>query len=322
MCWKLTESELCEWVCQHIHPQIEHDISSINSSSNAVVPVPVPVISRVAIAMRNRRPTGFASIEFTSVQLAEAAMEALRGKLCRGRDVETDSYQPPPTKQEVFEARRSLQDELDHPSSAWLSNLPMAATEEDLGAELGGVLGPDIFPVRIEILRAKKGGVVHMPTGRVMVQFSSDADRDAAVERLHNSRVLGREISAIAYTPRHLREAPFPSSESRERLNYRGGAGAGVGGTHSSSSSSFNPFTSIILSNLPFNISQDDIFSHVSHLGQVTHVCIFKEAGTDRGKGVAAVEFSMESSVDDAMEHLAGTNMFGREIRVRRAEAF
>ncbi len=77
--------------------------------------------------------------------------------------------------------------------------------------------------------------------------------------------------------------------------------------------------TKLYVGNLPFEISEQDLESSFSAHGEVVSARIITDKFTGRSRGFGFVEMTDDSSANDAIEKLNGTNLGGREIVVNEA---
>ncbi|CAK4715100.1 unnamed protein product [Aphanomyces euteiches] len=68
-------------------------------------------------------------------------------------------------------------------------------------------------------------------------------------------------------------------------------------------------------SNLPFNITEEQVRSMFEHCGEISHIFFPKDRDTGRLMGYAFVEFIDPSSVDKAID-VSGVEAFGRRVNV------
>lgn len=69
------------------------------------------------------------------------------------------------------------------------------------------------------------------------------------------------------------------------------------------------------VSNLSFNLSQDELASEFSRVGEVVGVELWQRDGRPNGMGM--IEFSTEDAAASAVEQLNGVMLAGRELRVK-----
>ncbi len=76
----------------------------------------------------------------------------------------------------------------------------------------------------------------------------------------------------------------------------------------------------IYVGNLPFSSTQEDLESLFGRHGTVASVNVITDRETGRPRGFAFVEMEDESSAQDAIRALDGTDLGGRNIKVNQAE--
>uniref|UniRef100_A0A1I7XHY3 RRM domain-containing protein n=1 Tax=Heterorhabditis bacteriophora TaxID=37862 RepID=A0A1I7XHY3_HETBA len=90
---------------------------------------------------------------------------------------------------------------------------------------------------------------------------------------------------------------------------------AAVGGA----SSGGQRFSVVIVGNIPYQTTEDDIGHYFSQAGQVMNVRIVYDRETGRPKGFGFCEFSDETGAQNAVNQLNGTDFNGRALRVNWA---
>ena len=76
----------------------------------------------------------------------------------------------------------------------------------------------------------------------------------------------------------------------------------------------------IYVSNLSFNVQDEDLREHFGDYGEVSSAKIIMDKETNRSRGFGFVEMPDESSAQKAMKELDGAQIDGRPIRVSLAK--
>jgi RNA recognition motif-containing protein len=76
----------------------------------------------------------------------------------------------------------------------------------------------------------------------------------------------------------------------------------------------------IYVSNLSFNVQDEDLRGFFSPYGEVTSAKIINDRETGRSRGFGFVEMSDEAASKKAIEELNGATVEGREINVSEAK--
>jgi nucleolin len=79
----------------------------------------------------------------------------------------------------------------------------------------------------------------------------------------------------------------------------------------------YNPGTKIHISNLSWNLTEEDINAQFSQVGTVTGVELWKNNMTGRSNGMGIVEFATAEEAASAVERLDGIEFAGRTLRVK-----
>jgi len=77
--------------------------------------------------------------------------------------------------------------------------------------------------------------------------------------------------------------------------------------------------SSVFLGNLPYSIEENIVHAHFEVCGDIHGVRVIRDSRTGIGKGFGYVQFQKSESVELALK-LDGSQLFGREIRVSRAQ--
>lgn len=77
----------------------------------------------------------------------------------------------------------------------------------------------------------------------------------------------------------------------------------------------------LYIGNLPFTTTEDELRSVFERHGSVDSVAVITDRETGRARGFAFVEMSEQSSAQDAIKALDGTQLGGRSITVNEAQA-
>lgn len=73
------------------------------------------------------------------------------------------------------------------------------------------------------------------------------------------------------------------------------------------------------VSNLGFNVQNEDLKKQFSQYGEVTSVNIIMDRVTQRSRGFAFVDMKDQTSAENAMRELNGSTLEGRTISVNEA---
>ncbi len=76
----------------------------------------------------------------------------------------------------------------------------------------------------------------------------------------------------------------------------------------------------IYVSNLSFNVQDEDLRQHFGDYGEVSSAKIIMDKETNRSRGFGFVEMADESAGHKAIKELDGTQIDGRPIRVSIAK--
>lgn len=77
--------------------------------------------------------------------------------------------------------------------------------------------------------------------------------------------------------------------------------------------------TNIYVGNLAFSCADEDLRSAFEQYGEVTSVSIIQDRETGRSRGFAFVEMSDGEQAKEAIEHLDGASICGRNVKVNEA---
>ncbi|KAK3802691.1 hypothetical protein RRG08_001954 [Elysia crispata] len=72
---------------------------------------------------------------------------------------------------------------------------------------------------------------------------------------------------------------------------------------------------SVFVGNLPFDVTEEDLYSHFEDCGEIKNVRLVRDRRTSLGKGIGYVQFDSKDSVSLALK-LNKTKVRGRELRV------
>lgn len=73
----------------------------------------------------------------------------------------------------------------------------------------------------------------------------------------------------------------------------------------------------VLVTNLPFNLSKEDIIDHFStRSGEIANICLCRRAKTGNHSGKCLIEFKNQQSVDNCIK-LDGQSLLGQPIYVR-----
>lgn len=75
----------------------------------------------------------------------------------------------------------------------------------------------------------------------------------------------------------------------------------------------------IYVSNIPYDVSEDDLQQAFKDFGQVASASIIKDKYTGRSRGFGFVEMPVEDEAKTAIEGLDGKELKGRMIKVNEA---
>lgn len=75
----------------------------------------------------------------------------------------------------------------------------------------------------------------------------------------------------------------------------------------------------IYVSNLGFNVQNEDLKKHFSKYGEVTSVNIIMDKVTNRSRGFAFVDMKDTQSAENAIRELNGLTLDNRAIKVNEA---
>ncbi|KAF0697411.1 Aste57867_11891 [Aphanomyces stellatus] len=164
-------------------------------------------------------------------------------------------------------------------SKLFVRGLPWDTEEEQL-RELFEKYG-DI--VSIDMMKRRDG----RPSGSAFVVFAEESEAQAALE-LDGEAVGSRYMNVLIAEPR------APRAIITERPA---------------------DCTAIRFSNVPFNITEENIRSMFEHCGEIAHVHFMKDKDTGRLLGTGFVEFVDPESTDKAL-NVSGADAFGRQINV------
>ncbi|MDQ2973742.1 MAG: RNA-binding protein [bacterium] len=75
----------------------------------------------------------------------------------------------------------------------------------------------------------------------------------------------------------------------------------------------------LYISNLSYNLTEDELKEALSQYGEVTSVRIITDRETNRSRGFGFAEFANGDDAKAAMEGLNGQELSGRELRIAEA---
>lgn len=76
----------------------------------------------------------------------------------------------------------------------------------------------------------------------------------------------------------------------------------------------------IYVSNLSFNVQDEDLRSYFANYGEVTSAKVITDRETGRSRGFGFVEMSDDSAAQTAIQELDNSSVDGRQIRVSEAK--
>jgi RNA recognition motif-containing protein len=76
----------------------------------------------------------------------------------------------------------------------------------------------------------------------------------------------------------------------------------------------------IYVSNLSFNVQDEDLKSYFAEYGEVTSAKVITDKFTNRSRGFGFVEMADEAAAQKAIAELDGATVDGRDIRVNVAK--
>ena len=145
-----------------------------------------------------------------------------------------------------------------------------------------------------------------------LVEFASAAEVEYAISQCDGLELDGREIrvradkgSGTGPTGHVAKEAMPAKTSGRVRKTLRNVADKVV-----------DPHR-IFVMNLNFDTSEDDLADHCASSGEVASVELLTRGRAQRPSGSAVVEYRYAEAAAAAVEDLEGTELDGRDLRVR-----
>jgi len=197
--------------------------------------------------------------------------------------------------------KRKRSDKQASEDTIFVGNMTFDTTAEDL-EELFGDTG-DIVSAQI-IMSGKRS------SGGGLVKFTEPSAAAAAIENFHDYELKGRPLLV-----RYDLEPGGP------KYNNQGGGG-GRGGNNSNQKKGKpipnmdnDPERTVFVAGLDWEVTQDELGEYFEQCGNVTGATIIMKGTKSAGCGL--VEFSAAEEAEAAINKLSGSELHGRQIRVR-----
>ncbi|PSK39775.1 hypothetical protein C7M61_001580 [Candidozyma pseudohaemuli] len=258
-------------------------------------------VVRADIVTRRGLSRGMATVEFSTVEDVERAIEKFDRTQYQNREIFVrQDYPPPEDKRERSESSRSAAPPVDEDREpnpeVFVGNLPYTTSWQTLKDEFRSVG----TIVRADVLTDRQG----KSRGYGTVVFKTTEDAQAAIDKYNGFDFEGRNIDV-----RFAREAKKPTQSSGKKNS---------------------PFTEgvigdgersriIFVANLPYITTKADLYDLFETVGQVTNGEIQLES-RGRPSGNAVVEFENEDLADQAIQNLDGYNYGGRPLQISFAQ--
>ena len=138
-----------------------------------------------------------------------------------------------------------------------------------------------------------------------LVEFASAAEVEYAISQCDGLDLDGREIRVREDKGRVAKEAAVPAKTKRQRQTQRNVADKVV-----------DPHRVFVM-NLNFDTTEADLADHCASSGEVASVELLTRGRAQRPSGSAVVEYRYAEAAAAAVEALEGTELDGRDLRVR-----
>ena len=140
-----------------------------------------------------------------------------------------------------------------------------------------------------------------------LVEFASAAEVEYAISQCDGLDLDGREIRVRADKGRVAKEAAAPAKTKRQRQTQR---------NLNDADKVVDPVR-IFVMNLSFDTTEEELADHCASSGEVASVELLTRGRNNRPSGSAVVEYRYAEAAAAAVEALEGTELDGRDLRVR-----
>jgi len=180
-----------------------------------------------------------------------------------------------------------------------VSNLSWDTTDDTLHELFSGY--GEVVSAEVQMSRAGRS------QGWGLVEFASAAEVEYAISQCDGLDLDGREIRVRADKGSVAKEVAAPAKTKRQRQTQR---------NLNDADKVVDPVR-IFVMNLNFDTSEDDLADHCASSGEVASVELLTRGRNNRPSGSAVVEYRYAEAAAAAVDALEGTELDGRDLRVR-----
>jgi len=180
-----------------------------------------------------------------------------------------------------------------------VSNLSWETTDDTLHELFSGY--GEVVSAEVQMSRAGRS------QGWGLVEFASAAEVEYAISQCDGLDLDGREIRVRADKGRVAKEAAVPAKTKRQRQTQR---------NLNDADKVVDPVR-IFVMNLSFDTTEDELADHCASSGEVASVELLTRGRAQRPSGSAVVEYRYAEAAAAAVDALEGTELDGRDLRVR-----
>jgi RNA recognition motif-containing protein len=247
------------------------------------------LISAEVVTSSNGRSRGYGLVKFSSDASVHRAVSELNGATVDDRVIEVREDRGPTPRQTSAPASSSSS---SNSSGLFVGNLTWETQSEDLQRLLSSY--DDL--VSAEIVTSNTG----RSRGYGLVQFSSEASVQRAIEELNGATVDGRVIE-VREDRGATKRSPKPRASPRTRS--------------SDTPSEVEP-TKVFVGNLAWSVTSQALAEHFGTAGEVVEATVM-ERRDGKSKGCGVVEFATPAEAQTAIAELTDTLLDEREMFVR-----
>jgi len=242
------------------------------------------------------RSKGAGKIEFASQDSARRCIEEMNGSELQGRPITVKVLEsgPPGDRPERI-AERTARPANGDGRTVFVGNLSWNLSTDALRdhfTSCGEVIFATIFTDR----------ETGKPRGSGKVQFASSQEAQRAIQKLHESELVGRQISV-----RLMGEA----RPQRETVNAPPGPRGG---------DSADANCMVFVGGLSWDTDNDRLREYFEQAGEIQMVQVFTDRETGKSKGAGKVQFTTAEIAQQACENFNGTELDGRTLTVKIME--
>lgn len=230
------------------------------------------------------QPRGFAFVTMGDQASGEAAIAALNGSDCDGRELNVVKQLP---KEELEQIKKERTPRRRPGLKIYVGNLPFDTTREELTTMFGkyGVVSDVFIPEDRDTGRPRGFAFVTMP----------DAEAQAAMDDLNGTEFGGRELRVNESKPRGEGSNNAPREPRPNTMK-------------------------LYVGNISFATEEQELRDVFAEYGSITDLYAPLDQETGRPRGFAFVTMAQESA-EQAMNEVDGMELDGRILKVNQAQA-